>query len=447
MPSTESHSVNQSRRAFLQQSGSLIAGVSLACTVAPRVHAAEKNEIKIALVGCGGRGGGAAADALQGAGGPAKIHALADVFEEKVVGYARFFAEQLGEKATVPKERQFHGLDAYKNAIDTLDPGDVVLLATAPVFRPTHVDYAIRKGINVFMEKSFAVDAPGIRRIQAASQLADEKNIKLACGLMWRHNNAHAETVKRIQDGMCGNIIHMRTYRYESGVPYVLRREDESELAHQIRNFHSFTWTNGSFFLDWCVHNVDICCWAKQAWPESAIGMGGRTHNTVGGQVFDHQHVEYFFPDGTNLLAYARHIPGCPCFYADHIQGTKGRATILGGFNIMKNHAFNATNEALWSFEGPENNPYVEEHVRFFDAIRNDKPYNEGHRAAEAALAGIMGRMAFESGQHIYRDAALASNIELFPNVDTISWDSPPPVIPDENGHYPHAIPGVTVTV
>jgi predicted dehydrogenase len=440
------------RRQFIQSTAGMTtaAGIAVGTSVltnVPHVHAAEDNTIKIALVGCGGRGGGAVRDAMQG-GGPVKLHALADVFEQKVTSYAKLYGETFGELGTVPKERQFTGFDAYKHAIDSLTPEkDLIILATPAAFRPTHVEYAVNKGIHVFMEKSFAVDIPGLKRIEAASKLADQKNLKLACGLMWRHNPPHEETVKRIQDGMIGEITHMRTYRMESAIPFVSKRSDETELAHQIRNYSSFTWTNGSFFLDWCIHNIDILCWAKNEWPESAIGMGGRTSNTVPGQVFDHQHVEYFFKDGISMNGYARHMKGTPCFYSDFVLGTKGMAVILGGFKIMKNCSFDSSNEIVWKHAGSKVNPYLKEHQLLNDAIRNDKPYNEGHRAAKAGLAGIMGRMAFESGQHIWSDKAYESKIELFPSIDNITWETPAPVQPDANGFYPYAIPGKTVTV
>ena len=297
------------------------------------------------------------------------------------------------------------------------------------------------------MEKSFATDAPGLRRIEAAAKAVDEKGLKLACGLMWRHGREHAETVKRIHDGMIGDILHMRTYRMEAAIPEIMRAPGENELAYQIRNYHSFTWTNGGFFLDWCIHNVDILSWAKQDWPESVIGMGGRATPEVVGQVFDHQNVEYFFKDGISLCAYARHMPGTPCFYSDYVLGTKGMAIILGGFRIMKNHSFGPSNEIVWKYEGNNKSPYQIEFDLFIDAIRNNKPYNEGHRAAKAALAGIMARMAYESGQHVYENPAHESNIELFPGIDQITWDTKPPIAPDANGHYPYAIPGKTVTI
>ena len=442
-------STQSTRRTFVKTVGTAAAGLSLAplFSETPRVHASETNTIKIALVGCGGRGGGAVFDAMRG-GGPVQLHALADVFPEKVAVYAKTYEEHLGQVGTVPKERQFTGFEAYKSAIDSLEPGrDIIILATPPAFRPTHVEYAVNKGLHVFMEKSFATDIPGLRRIEAAAKAVDEKGTKLACGLMWRHGLEHVETVKRIHDGMIGDILHMRTYRMEAAIPEAQRRTGENELAYQIRNYHSFTWTNGGFFLDWCIHNVDILSWAKQDWPESVIGMGGRSTPETIGQVFDHQNVEYFFKDGISLCAYARHMQGTPCFYSDYVLGTKGMAIILGGFRIMKNHSFGSANEVVWQYDGPNRSPYEIEFELFIDAIRNNKPYNEGHRAAKAAQVGIMGRMAYETGQHVFEGPARESKIELFPGIDQITWETKPPVEPDENGRYPYAVPGRTVTL
>ncbi|MGL6194637.1 MAG: Gfo/Idh/MocA family oxidoreductase, partial [Thermoguttaceae bacterium] len=286
-----------SRRDFLKSTA--VAGAALTFSTAlnsvvPKVHAAEKNTIKIALVGCGGRGGGAAINALSTA-GDTKLWALADVFPHKVEGLHQGLSDAFPEKVDVPKERQFVGFDAYKKAIDTLDKGDVVLLATIPAFRPQHVEYAVNKGINVFMEKSFGVDVPGVKRIMAASEKADKTNVKIACGLMWRHCKARAEAVDRIHQGEIGDLVHMRTYRMHGPVWMSPKQQNESELACQIRNYSNFTWTNGSFLLDWQVHNIDICCWAKNAWPVKVLGMGGRAGRRVDGQEFDHYNIEYTF--------------------------------------------------------------------------------------------------------------------------------------------------------
>jgi len=271
----ENAGTTKPRREFLQRSVGAVAATTTASMVVPRVHAAEDNTIKIALVGCGGRGTGAAVNALSTQ-GPTKLWALADVFDNRLQASLGGLTKRFAEKVDVPKERQFLGLDAFKKAIDALDPGDLVLLATPPAFRPIHLEYAVEQGVNVFMEKSFAVDGPGVRRVLRAGRLAAEKNVKVACGLMWRHDKPREEVIARLHDGAIGEIHTLRTYRMHGPVGYKPKQPGMSELAHQINNYCNFTWLNASFFVDWLIHNIDVCCWAKDAYPVSAQGHGGR---------------------------------------------------------------------------------------------------------------------------------------------------------------------------
>jgi predicted dehydrogenase len=225
------------RRDFLKTSGSALAGAALAAPLAtPRPsYAAEDNTIRIALVGCGGRGTGAAFNALSTK-GPVKLVALADVFPDRVESTHKILNEKFSAQVDVPPERRFLGFDAFKKAIDVLGKGDLVLLATPAGFRPAHVEYAVQKGVNVFMEKSFAVDAPGVRRVLRAGEQAAQKNLKIASGLMWRHDPPREEVVRRLHDGAIGDIILLRTYRMHGPVGFHPRQPGESELAHQIRN-------------------------------------------------------------------------------------------------------------------------------------------------------------------------------------------------------------------
>jgi predicted dehydrogenase len=324
----------------------------------------------------------------------------------------------------------------------------VVLLATPPAFRPLHLEYAVEKGRNVFMEKSFAVDAPGIHRVLKAGKKAAEKNLKIAGGLMTRHSKATEEAVQQIHDGAIGEVITLWAYRVHGpagmGGP---KGPQESELAHQIRNYSNFTWLNGTFVLDWLIHNLDVACWVKGDWPVSAQGQGGRQVRTAADQMFDHFAVEYRFADGTRLFAQARHMPNTWGYYADVVHGAKGSA-FLGEFIshplIYKGHK-QSPEDVIWRHKGAENrNPYQVEHDLLFDAIRQDKPYNETERCAKSAMAGILGRMAAESGQEITWDQAMASQIELAPGLDKLTMDSPAPVMPDAQGRYPIAMPGFT---
>lgn len=434
-----------SRREFLKQTSGTLAAVSLAGGVATYCHAAEDNTIKIALVGCGGRGTGAAANAL-GTQGPKKLVAMADIFTDRLDSSLKRLGDKFPDDVDVPKDRQFLGMDAFKHAIDTVGPGGLVLLTTPPTFRPIHLEYAVEKGVNVFMEKSFAVDAPGIRRVLAAGKAAEAKNLKIAGGLMSRHYKPLEEAVARIHDGMIGDVITAWAYREHGPVGFRPRQAGENELQHQIRNYSCFTWVNGSFILDWLIHNLDICCWVKDAWPVSAQGQGGRQVRTQPDQLFDHYAVEYTFPDGTRLFAQGRHMAGCWGFFGDKIHGTKGSAVLGEGIPDPKIfNDYNQTSESqVWKFEGTKSNAYDREHELLFDAIRNDKPYNEAERCAKAAMTGILGRMASESGKLVKWEDALASDVVLAPGLDDFTMDSDAPAQPDAEGNYTVAMPGLS---
>ncbi|MGA2030694.1 MAG: gfo/Idh/MocA family oxidoreductase [Thermoguttaceae bacterium] len=434
-----------SRRKFFQQSGRLAAGAALAGALSTRAYAGEQNTIKIALVGCGGRGTGAAAQALSTQ-GPTKLWAMADFFDARLQPSLRLLAGQFAKQVDVPKERQFVGLDAYKKAIDVLGPGGVVLLTTPPAFRPIHLEYAVAQGCHVFMEKSFAVDAPGVRRVLKAGQEAGKKNLKIAGGLMSRHYRPLEEAVAQLHNGLVGEIIALWSYREHGAVGFSPKPAGMCELAHQIRNYSNFTWLNGSFLLDWLIHDIDVCCWIKDAWPISAQGQGGRQVRTAPDQLFDHYAVEYSFADGTRMFLQGRHIDGCWGFCGNVIQGARGSAVGNGWGQspaVYKGHK-RSRQDLIWEYKGPECNDYQAEHDLLFDAIRTNKPYNEAQRCAKAAMAGIIGRMAAESGQEITWDQAMASQIELAPGLDKYTLDSPAPVLPDAQGHYPIAMPGIT---
>jgi len=433
------------RREFIKTTGKAAAGAALASAIAARSYAGENNTIKVALVGCGGRGTGAAAQALSTQ-GPTQLWAAADVFDHRLQGSLGQLRSKFSQQVQVAPDRQFLGLDAYMKAIDCLDRGDVVLLTTPPAFRPQHLEYAVRKGVHVFMEKSFAVDAPGIRRVLQAGRDAQQKNLKIAGGLMSRHYKPLEEAVARIHDGALGDILTCWAYRMHGPVGLTPRPTDMKELAHQIANYSCFTWLNGSFIVDWLIHNIDVCCWVKNGWPVSVQGMGGRQVRQIPDQLFDHYMAEYTFADGTRMVAQGRHMTKCWDFFGDEIHGTKGSAVL--GEGIPKPRLFHGhqptPDQLLWQYQGPGCDAYQTEHDLFFDAIRNDRPYNETERCAKSCLTAIMGRMACESGQRITWEQALQSNTELAPGLDHYTWDSNPPALPDAQGHYPIAMPGQT---
>jgi len=434
-----------SRREFLQRTGTAAAGAALTGAVTARSYAAENNTIKLALIGCGGRGTGAAAQAMSTQ-GPTKLVAMADFFDNRLKSSLHALSGQRAKQVDVPPERQFVGLDAYKKAMDCLGKGDVVLLTTPPAFRPIHLEHAVAKGLNVFMEKSFAVDGPGVRRVLKAGEEAAKKNLKIAGGLMSRHYKPLEEAVCKLHEGLIGERITCWSYREHGPVGFTPKAPGMSELGHQIRNYSNFTWVNGSFLLDWLIHNLDVACWCKDAWPVSAQGQGGRQVRTEPDQLFDHYAVEYSFADGTRMFAQGRHQANTWGFWGDVIHGATGCAIVGEGVShprIYKGYQMTPAN-LIWEYKGPPCNHYQVEHDLLFAAIREDKPYNETERCAKAAMTGILGRMAAECGQMITWEEALNSKLELAPGLDHYTMDSPAPVQPDAHGRYPIAMPGFT---
>src|SRR5439155_7949359 len=261
--------------------GKLAAASALAGVVIPRVHAAESNTIQIALVGCGGRGGGAAANALSVKACPTKLVAMADVFEDRLTRSYNALKRESDKQVDVPEDRKFIGFDAYKQAIDCLKPGDVVIFATPPAFRWVHFTYAIQKGVNVFMEKPLTVDGPSTRKMLKLGEDAEKKNLKVAVGLMCRHCEARQELFDRIKSGQIGDLLLLRAYRMagrtamEASPP---KPAGISELMYQIKRFHSFLWASGGCYSDFLIHNIDECCWMKDAWPIKASSLGGRQY-------------------------------------------------------------------------------------------------------------------------------------------------------------------------
>jgi predicted dehydrogenase len=436
--------VKASRRTFLKTSSQALAGATLTGALTRPAYAAERNTIKIALIGCGGRGTGAAGQALSTQ-GPTKLWSVADVFPERLETSLSQLRERFGSQVDVPPDRRFAGLDGFKKAIDSLEKGDVVLLATPPAFRPIHLDCAVAKGLHVFMEKSFAVDPPGIRRVLKAGEEASRKGLKIAGGLMSRHSAALQQAIDQIHQGRIGKIITSWAYRMHAPVGLSPRRAGTPELAYQIANYSCFTWLNGSFIVDWLIHNIDVCCWVKDAWPMSVQGMGGRQVRTEADQLFDHYFAEYSFPDGTRLAAQGRHIANCYDFFGDIIQGTTGSAVLGEGIadpRIYQGH-LRKSEDLIWKYSGKSSDAYQVEHDRFFEAIRSNKPYNETERCAKSCLAAIMGRLACETGKTITWEEALKSEVQLAPGLEQItSLNAPAPVMPDTHGRYPVAVPG-----
>ncbi len=322
-----------SRREFLQNTGRVAAATALASMAVPAVHAGQDSTIRVALVGCGGRGTGAAQNALSvSEQGIIKLTAMADVFPQRLKSSHANLSQQLGPKMDVPEDRKFIGFDAYQKAIDCLKPGDVAIFATPPAFRWVHFSYAIQKGLNVFMEKPVTVDGPTSRKMLVLAEEAREKNLKVGVGLMCRHCKARHELLDRIKSDDIGDITMLRAYRMSGPIGSAFskpRPSDANELMWQIANFHSFLWASGGCYSDFLIHNIDECCWMKDAWPVRAQALGGRHYRgDYVDQNFDHYAVEYTFADGTKLWLDGREHPGCHDEFASYAHGTKGSAII-----------------------------------------------------------------------------------------------------------------------
>jgi predicted dehydrogenase len=440
------------RRDFLKTTGTLTAASALVAGTARFVHAAEDNTIQVALVGCGGRGTGAAANALSVKGGPIKLVALADVFENRLNISYNSLKNQFADQVDVPEERKFIGFDAYKKAMDSLNPGDVVIMATPPAFRWVHFTFAIEKGLNVFMEKPISVDGFSSRKMFELGERAKDHNLKVAVGLMCRHCNARQELYDRIKNGEIGDVTLLRAYRVTgpTGSAFTGKRpEGESELLYQIRRFHAFLWASGGAFSDFLIHNIDESCWMKDAWPVEAKGMGGRHYRgEYVDQNFDTYSVEYTFEDGTKMFLGGRNMPACSNEFASYVHGTKGSAVISTAAHspakcrIYDSHKIDKV-DPVWAFPQPEPSPYQLEWNDLVDAIRNDKPYNEVKRGTEASLVTAMGRLAAHTGQVVTYEQALNHEHAFAPDVDKLTMDSPAPVEADADGKYPIPLPGL----
>jgi predicted dehydrogenase len=428
---------------------SALAGVSI-----PAVHAAEDNTIKVALVGCGGRGTGAAGDALRSTGGPTKLIAMADVFPEKLKNsYDQLKnKEDLDKQVDVSEDRKFIGFEGYKQAMDCLKPTDVVILTTPPAFRWVMYTYAIQKGLNVFMEKPVTVDGPGSRKMLKLNEEALKKKIKVGVGLMCRHCVVRAELFDRIKSGEIGDITLLQAYRMAgiTAMEFSPKKPDGiSELMYQIKRFHSFLWASGGCYSDFLIHNIDECCWMKDAWPVQARASGGRHYRGDSiDQNFDHYSVEYTFADGTKFYLEGRSMNGCQGEFASYAHGTKGSAVISArGHSPARCETFKGHNRTsdnrLWRGPRQEPNPYQLEWNDLMAAIREDKPYNEVERGVKASVVTAMGRMAAHTGQVITYDQMLNHDHELAPLADKFSMDSPAPVLADKDGKYPVPQPGI----
>ena len=426
------------RRSFLKTSALLTGGAVLSSIPFSGAYAAEGGTIKIALIGCGGRGTGAAIQALSTKFN-IKLVAMADAFRDRLDESYKPLFEKFGKaKVDVPEDKKFVGFDAYKLAIAE---ADVVLLATPPGFRPIHFEEAIKQNKHVFMEKPVATDSPGVRKVLAAAEEAKRKKLNVVVGLQRRYQKNYRETIKRIQDGVIGDVVSGQVYWNSGGVWVRERQAGQTEMEYQMRNWYYFNWLCGDHINEQHVHNIDIANWVKDSYPVSAEGTGSRflRNGKEHGEIYDNHTVEFVYADGSVIQSQCRHYEGTYSRVDESFQGTKGKV-YLSANNSGK----------LWDYKGSiiydhagkgDPNPYQTEHDELFAAIdAGQYVFADAERVAKSTMTSLLGRYATYSGNIVKWDDAIKSEINLLP--DRFAWDAKPKVLPDADGNYPFAIPG-----
>lgn len=440
------------RRDFVKASSITAGGLLLGSLPIGRSAFAAGNErIKIALIGCGNRGTGAAANALD-AGSDIQLVAMADIYEERLSGSYNILSQRYrdSDKLSVPEENKFIGFDAYKKAMEL---ADVVLLTTPTFWRPQHYEEAVRRGKHIFMEKPVAVDARGVRRVLKAARTAKEKQLNVVVGLQRRYQTKYRELYKRIQDGQIGDITSGTIYWMEGEFGDLQQNQEWSELKMQIVNQFQFLWASGGQVLDQLIHNIDVANWFIGEHPVTAQGMGGRFDSLTGknnGQFYDHGFIEYTYPNEVVVAAQARRQANVYNRVAEELVGTQGSALThgFGSDAVLRGHNDNV----LYSHNGAnDTSPYVQEHVELFNAIRNGNVINDTVRAANTTMTAILGYMATYSGQNLTWEEALNSDVTFYPQhsltPENVGYETEAPVKRGENGLYPVPVPGVTEVV
>ena len=430
---------NLNRRSFVKKA-SITTGALLTAPFSLEAMANNSNskKLKLAVVGCGGRGTGAAVQALR-ADKDVELVAMADAFGDRVENSLKYISEELdGEiKVNVKQKNRFTGFNAYKKAIDL---ADVVILATPPGFRPQHFEYAVNNDKHVFMEKPLATDSHGVRRVLKAAKISEKKKLNVVVGLQRRYEKKYLALYDRIKKGDVGKIVSGQVYWNGAGVWVRKRETDQTEMEYQMRNWYYFNWICGDHIVEQHIHNIDVANWFIGEYPKSASGMGGREvrKGIDHGQIFDHHYVEFNYPGGAVISSQCRHQPGTNRNVSEVFQGTKSSIYTKPKSKIVD---YNGNNLLTYDSKG-DKSPYQIEHDELFKSIRNGSIINNAEYGAKTTLTAIMGRMATYTGKEITWEQALNSNDILVP--DDLDWDSTPPVIPNKNGKYPIPVPGIT---
>ena len=432
--------MNNKRRSFLKNSSILTGSLVLPSFSFKKQKQLDK-KLKISVVGCGGRGTGAAVQALR-ADKNVELVALCDAFEDRLERSLNAIIDELdGElEIKVKDKNKFVGFDGYKKAIDL---ADVVILATPPGFRPQHFEYAVNKSKHIFMEKPVATDAAGVRRILESAKLVKEKKLNVVVGLQRRYQLSYLDILKQVRRGVAGKIIS-GTVKWNGHGVWVRKREpQQSELEYQMRNWYYFNWLCGDHIVEQHIHNLDVANWFLDEHPISAQGMGGREvrKGIDHGEIFDHHYVEFKYPSGAVIHSQCRHQPGTLRKVNEVLVGTKGVINLRnGGVVTINDH-----NGNLLHKYDPKNDisPYQIEHNKLFKSIRSGGQIDDTEYGATATMTAIMGRMATYSGKLIEWESAMNADEKLVP--DNLSWGSTAPVLPDNQGKYKVPVPGKSV--
>ena len=445
---TDHNSIN--RRDFMKNSSLVAGGVMLSSlSASASAYVGGDDTIKVGLIGCGGRGTGAAVQALSTKQN-VKLVAMCDAFQDKVDEcYAKITdpkfkdwsggSSDVGSRVQVPEENRLHGFNAYKKVIDACD---VVVIATPPGFRPTHFEYAVQQGKHVFMEKPVATDAVGVRKVLEAAKLAKQKKLNVVVGLQRHYQKIYQTWIDMIHGGAIGDITSGSVFWNSDGVWVRERKPGQTEMEYQMRNWYYFNWLCGDHITEQHIHNIDVANWVKKGYPVRAQGMGGRQvrNGKDHGEIFDHHFVEFEYEDGTKISSQCRHIKGCMRRVTEMFVGTNGTAPKPGvlmtpsGYKLLN---YNDKNDP---------NPYQVEHDVLFDAVaKGEYKFADAENGAKSTMTSLLGRMATYSGQIVEWEEAINSNISLMP--ERLAWDANPPIMPDENGYYPIPVPGQTKVI